>query len=238
MSSDLCPDPAAALLHTSLAMLKDMKQFVQNCPSNQCLYWESKVIPGSTLGKHIRHTADHWNTLLGSIRNRLPSPSARGSRLSPADYAKRVRGGHCETDKSSAVAMLEDVSSSLENLLPDLLGMYYPENKEEEKKDKQQQQHCALELTVRAMFPNDLGYVELPSCLQRELWFCVHHAIHHCAMMRMICYEMKVSSSSSSEGGHGYYDLDCIPPTFGYAPSTVKHIEELERDSKRAKKGH
>jgi len=48
----------------------------------------------------------------------------------------------------------------------------------------------------------------------RELSYCVAHAIHHYAIIRLICAEIGIS----------------VPAAFGYAPSTVKHLSSLEAD--------
>jgi hypothetical protein len=49
------------------------------------------------------------------------------------------------------------------------------------------------------------------SCVGRELSYCVAHAIHHYAIIRLICAEIGIS----------------VPAEFGYAPSTVKHTAFL-----------
>lgn len=51
------------------------------------------------------------------------------------------------------------------------------------------------------------------STLGRELMFCVVHAIHHYALMGMMCGMLKVP----------------LPEGFGVAPSTVKHHRETAR---------
>lgn len=48
----------------------------------------------------------------------------------------------------------------------------------------------------------------------RELSYCIAHAIHHYAIIRLICAEIGIS----------------VPAEFGYAPSTVKHVSSLAAD--------
>jgi len=54
----------------------------------------------------------------------------------------------------------------------------------------------------------------LDSNVARELAYCVAHAIHHFAIIRLICSELDVE----------------VPKEFGYAPSTLKHQSSLSAD--------
>jgi len=59
---------------------------------------------------------------------------------------------------------------------------------------------------------NSVGYnasepLQMNSNIARELAYCIGHAIHHYAIIRLICHELGVS----------------VPPEFGVAPSTLKH---------------
>jgi hypothetical protein len=49
------------------------------------------------------------------------------------------------------------------------------------------------------------------SNVSRELAYCAGHAIHHYAIIRLICHQIGVS----------------VPPEFGFAPSTLKHMSSL-----------
>jgi len=49
----------------------------------------------------------------------------------------------------------------------------------------------------------------VPSNLARELMFCVGHAIHHFAILKLLCAGRSVT----------------LPYEFGIAPSTLKHLE-------------
>lgn len=54
----------------------------------------------------------------------------------------------------------------------------------------------------------------LDSNAGRELAYCIAHAIHHFAIIRLICGEAGVE----------------VPKEFGYAPSTLKHQSSLSAD--------
>jgi len=66
---------------------------------------------------------------------------------------------------------------------------------------------------------NSVGYgASNPSTFEsnvsRELAYCVGHAIHHYAIIRLICHEIGIS----------------VPAKFGVAPSTLKHMASLAAD--------
>ena len=52
--------------------------------------------------------------------------------------------------------------------------------------------------------------VRLPSVVARELAFCIGHAVHHYAIVRLLCDSVGVE----------------VVPEFGVAPSTLKHRAE------------
>ena len=59
---------------------------------------------------------------------------------------------------------------------------------------------------------NSVGYgpakpVEMDSNIGRELAYCIGHAIHHYAIIRLICHEFGLT----------------LPADFGVAPSTLRH---------------
>jgi DinB family protein len=51
--------------------------------------------------------------------------------------------------------------------------------------------------------------VAVPSTVAREIMFCVGHAIHHYAILKMLCTVRSVA----------------LPYEFGVAPSTLRHLE-------------
>jgi len=66
---------------------------------------------------------------------------------------------------------------------------------------------------------NSVGYsASQPTCLEsnvsRELAYCIGHAIHHLAIVRLICHEIDIT----------------VPAEFGVAPATLKHMKALAVD--------
>ena len=54
----------------------------------------------------------------------------------------------------------------------------------------------------------------LDSNVGRELAYCAAHAIHHYAIVRLICHEIGIT----------------VPPEFGVAPSTLRHLSSVAAD--------
>jgi hypothetical protein len=57
------------------------------------------------------------------------------------------------------------------------------------------------------------GEEAVASNVAREVMFCVGHAIHHYAILKLLCVQAEVS----------------LPYEFGIAPSTLKHLETAGR---------
>ena len=71
-------------------------------------------------------------------------------------------------------------------------------------------QHEDLAQPIRVSFLTGGTDVLFESTLGRELSFCMHHAYHHCASMKMI----------ASKNGFA----EACPKDFGIAPSTAEYI--------------
>jgi uncharacterized damage-inducible protein DinB len=68
--------------------------------------------------------------------------------------------------------------------------------------------------TVSSVAYRSDSAAQIDSNIGRELAYCIGHAIHHYAIVRLICNEVGVD----------------VPKEFGYAPSTVKHQSSLAAD--------
>ena len=76
-------------------------------------------------------------------------------------------------------------------------------------------QYDAERLNQPCVVKYSVGYgnaapVHLPSVVARELAFCIGHAVHHYAIVRLLCDSVGVE----------------VVPEFGVAPSTLKHRAE------------
>jgi hypothetical protein len=68
--------------------------------------------------------------------------------------------------------------------------------------------------TVSSVAYSSTSASTLDSNIGRELAYCIGHAIHHYAIIRLICNEVGVE----------------VPKEFGYAPSTLKHQSSMAAD--------
>ncbi|PWN43518.1 hypothetical protein IE81DRAFT_77118 [Ceraceosorus guamensis] len=173
----------------------------------------SSLIPGSSLGRHLRQLSlvprsmhDHFRLLLDA----LPSSSTRSS-TQPLllNYDVRLRSP-LEESASTAIAELE----SAQQRLREAFAMEEQRGEERSAASSSSSSSSAAaaaaaeplvqrKIILKATTPMS---VEFESTVGRELWFVCLHAIHHLALMRPIL---------SQELG---LKLDA---EFGVAPSTL-----------------
>ena len=114
---------------------------------------------------------------------------AEGFRTGQVNYDQRRRNPQLENSVACARLVTEGLIEEFGDLCHDVL-----------------QRECAVTYSV--------GYGEteaegVRSNLAREVMFCVGHAIHHYAILRLLCAGVGVK----------------LPYEFGIAPSTLKHLE-------------
>src|SRR6266700_7533174 len=114
---------------------------------------------------------------------------AEGIRTGQVNYDRRRRNAQLESSVTCARLITEGLIDELGGLSCEIL-----------------QRECAVTYSV--------GYGEteaeaVRSNLAREVMFCVGHAIHHYAILRLLC------------AGVGMR----LPSEFGVAPSTLEHLE-------------
>ncbi|KAF9439165.1 hypothetical protein BGZ76_010064 [Entomortierella beljakovae] len=168
-------------------------RIITPCKRSEIYTKPSALACQGTVGKHVRHLHDHYRILLSNY------PLSKG--FSPdhewlVDYDLRSREVPMETDIDLAIKELEYIQFLLENhqsqpqhILPSSLS-----------------QTVTLQATIDPSYPT----VSYHSTFGRELWFCSLHAVHHFAMIKVICSEFGLPVS---EG-------------FGVAPSTLKHRKQ------------
>ena len=114
---------------------------------------------------------------------------AEGIRTGRVNYDQRRRNPQLENSVRCARLVTEGLIDELGGLSHEVLG-----------------RECIVSYSV--------GYGEgeaepVRSNLAREVMFCVGHAIHHYAILRLLCAGVGVN----------------LPYEFGVAPSTLKHLE-------------
>jgi hypothetical protein len=103
------------------------------------------------------------------------------------DYDQRERSRELETNRLYAEHMTQMLAQSMRTLTSDQLD-----------------EECQVAYTVGY---SGTGKQYIPSTFTRELAFCVSHAVHHFAIIRLICAQLNVATT----------------PELGVAPSTLKY---------------
>ena len=180
-----------ALLSQKVAL---MDLLVNNGGRDKALFQfqtSCKYCGGATMGQHYRHSLDHIElaALVASNANQLCALKKVGE----LHYDLRVRGGTLE----------RDFDMSRQRIL-DVMGVF------ESMRDEAGEELCSLPVNAHFNLSADSSAeIALPSTIGRELGFVLHHAIHHLAMVRIIC----VNTLCIEEGE--------LPSGFGRAPSTI-----------------
>lgn len=159
------------------AILEQCADYINAVDDGQYVH-PSKVVPGGTVGKHIRHTLDHFRCAIVTDCSE------------PIDYDHRRRGGSVEDNRDAAKAEIATLRSLMAGLDVDDLNQT---------------------VTTRVMLCGDGQTADLSSTRAREIFFAMHHAIHHNAILKAIGLEL---------------GFEC-PEGFGTAPSTI-NFEQAE----------
>ncbi|CAO3616385.1 unnamed protein product [Cunninghamella blakesleeana] len=123
---------------------------------------QSVVMPMSTIGKHVRHSYDHFIQLFKQARNDKWN----------IDYDARIRNTPMETDRNLAIQELKTLQKALLEMRD--IPLEYP---------------VTLSASIDS---NDPSHYPFVSSFGRELWYCCIHAIHHFASIKAICIESKI----------------------------------------------
>lgn len=159
------------------AILEQCADYI-DCVSDEEYTFESRVVKGGTIGKHVRHILDHFRCAITT------------DCTEPIDYDHRRRGGSVERDQRVAKSEIATLRSLLGDLNEKSLGET---------------------VTTRVMLCGDGQTVDLESTRAREIFFAMHHAIHHNAILKAIGLEL---------------GFEC-PEGFGTAPATI-NFEQAE----------
>lgn len=162
-----------AVVDASSQILTQLGALVSSLSDGEYTH-ESEVVAGGTIGKHVRHALDHFDS---AVR------TAPGDVI---DYDHRERGTDVETSRASAEREVGSLVADMSRL---------------------DEAALSERVTARVMCTCDDTCAELGSTRGREIFFAMHHAIHHNAIIKAIACELGA-------------ELD---PSFGMAPSTVNH---------------
>lgn len=152
-----------------------------------------KVCPivQASVGQHIRHSMDH-------IDQAMEAAAASEDTTVEVHYDLRRRGGSDEQDWEAALTRIQTAQEQLLQLTP--------RSSSNTTSTSTPQVQAYFQLT------GDSGSEQeypLPSTVERELGFAMHHAIHHLAMVKIVARETWMLPD------------EAFPPNFGKAPSTV-----------------
>ncbi|CAE6425576.1 hypothetical protein ACGC1H_004782 [Rhizoctonia solani] len=131
------------------------------------LTYQSKYIPGSTIGKHLRHARDPYILLSKAVLD-FTSKSSNGRAPATLTYDVRIHDIPMETSIAAGIEAFREAIKQLEDI-----SKYAPED---------------LPIVLTA----DTGPYRqtLNTTYGRELWFGSLHAIHHWSMIRVIAGEL------------------------------------------------
>ncbi|PIA17679.1 hypothetical protein COEREDRAFT_80365 [Coemansia reversa NRRL 1564] len=195
--SSVVIDTRDQLLDHATRYLKHLRGIIGKLNDN--LYTQgSKALPGSTIGKHVRHILDHFSLLFVALDNIVPDIDTNGSEgnlqqpLGPVNYAHRERNPATESTVVGGQASIDRIVHII----------------------KQMQRHSSTIprfITIIDTLPGG-SEGNFLSTVDRELWFCIHHMVHHNAIIATLMNELGLE-----------------PPTeFAYAPSTIKMAHMAE----------
>ncbi|MFK7759151.1 MAG: hypothetical protein AB8C13_04300 [Phycisphaerales bacterium] len=159
------------VVHSADAILEQLAGYIDLVNDEQFCR-ASALFPGGTVGKHIRHTLDHF-------RASINTPC-----IEVIDYDHRSRGVDVETSKAAALDAITQLRTCLGSFSEDDLGEA---------------------VVTKVMCSGDGQCAELGSTRGREIFFALHHAIHHNAILKAIGSELGLE----------------LEPGFGTAPSTI-----------------
>ncbi|KAI1295691.1 hypothetical protein EDD11_007864 [Mortierella claussenii] len=177
--------------HTSNAQ-GDSNQslIITPCKRSEMYTKPSMLACKGTIGKHVRHLHDHFRLLLSTY------PSYKGTSFKDewaVDYDKRDREVPMETDIDYAIQELRKSQHTFEQCRS------HPE-------EVSMSTDLLQPVTLQATIDPARSPIGFQTTFGRELWFCSLHAVHHFAMIKVICSEFGMPLTDG----------------FGVAPSTIK----------------
>ncbi|KAG0043883.1 hypothetical protein BGZ83_010939 [Gryganskiella cystojenkinii] len=177
------------------------------CKKSEMYTKPSLLACKGTIGKHVRHLHDHYRLLFSTYP---PAQGlARDSEWS-VDYDKRSREVPMETDIEYAIQELERLQYLLERYQDPTSASHNSNGSNRKGSDNTFPTDLSQLITLQATIDPTHAPVGFQTTFGRELWFCSLHAVHHFAMIKVICSEFGMP----------------LKDGFGFAPSTLKNQKE------------
>jgi len=155
-------------LFVSVSVVQQAIDFLDLLTDDSQMAYPSKSLPGGTIGKHIRHSVEHFNLLLKAVSEGPPG--------GPHVLSYDVRSRNIPMETSSKVAREE-----LQNVIQQLHSSISTVPLEDS-------------ITLHAVTPFP---AVMQTTFGREAWFCALHAIHHWSMIRVIALEQNITCDPS-----------------------------------------
>ncbi|CAG8564781.1 9384_t:CDS:2 [Ambispora gerdemannii] len=173
----------------SCQILQQCVNLLLSLPSNETYTWKSKFIPTSTIGRHVRSIAKE-NIINGSASTDIDNSDVKWT----VNYDDR-KSQVTETSFTFAVQQIIELQNILLNSFQNKSLLLAP-------------------IQLEAIIDSNpkVKPMNFSTTFGRELWFCCLHAIHHYALIRVICCEQNIP----------------CPDEFGVAPSTLKRFRSRE----------
>lgn len=117
------------------------------------------VFFGASVGDHIRHSVNHFETLLSAAKH-------SGGGLEVHNYDKRCRNTLMESERKIALQIIDEIATSLPRLRMD----------------------TSIHIGFVAASEADETFEEygMQSTVARELSFVAHHSVHHLSTIRLM----------------------------------------------------
>ncbi|KAI8053440.1 hypothetical protein BDF22DRAFT_733662 [Syncephalis plumigaleata] len=183
------------LIDAVIDILRQCQHMIESLPDDSIYTAVSSNVPGSTIGKHVRHLCDHFRLLFEGLDN-TPTLAEGVQHDNDSDDECII----VNYDWRSAKVPAERERTAAQHYITTLI---------------KRAEQCATiserqPVRVNAVI-NSAGTDTVPlwSTWGRELWFCTHHAVHHHALIKAIAVEFNIT----------------LPYTFGLAPSTQRKEE-------------
>jgi len=170
-------------------------ELLQSLASDELYTKESVMVPKSTIGKHVRHLAEHFRLLFVGWPSPPSCKANTKNEVWRVNYDNRDHDAPMERSREAAIEALRKIQSRLEDILSSDIQLDTP---------------VCVDTVID---PRAEGTTPFSSTFGREVWAVCHHAIHHYAIIKVICIENNIQTSHD----------------FGIAPSTLRDHNKYAR---------